>query len=670
MASWRERILDDLVPGIAPVTLAADPDCLLLDEELLGAIHGRGFELLTFEDPVAFRLAHETRFRRRSAFGGGGGGGVELLLRFDHDHLAGVPYDLLQTGRPLRFTLSELFPGLSYPVLAALDRGHLDAVYQARMEHGQEELGQNATKDFVLRHVFGVRPTEMKHPADLLHVLLRRHYRGLRAPRLLDDRFVEVLRCGKAFDAWPLESIVPDREAFFAFLQERWPLFLDGGPDGAESDNQDAKARHRLRMGGPADLPFGDAEVRVYLDNLFLEGKLAPVLHQGGVARHGDWVAVGIRRDPEADRLRRLEKLIARIGGTIPQPNARHPDWLAFAWRWAELGMLWWATAAPARQNLSERVAKLRSRVDEAFFAWVEGRYAGLHNQPPDPPVMVHHLPRYLSRRLEDAPQRKVALVVIDGLALDQWLVLRNVLAAQRPTLGFRSDAVFAWTPTITSVSRQAIFAGRPPFYFGPSIHTTEKEESLWTRFWSDRALGSHEIAYMKGLGDGPLDEVPEVLSRPGLRAIGLVVHKVDDIMHGMELGAAGMHNQVRQWAEEGYLAALLDALLNAGFTVFLTSDHGNIEATGRGRPSEGSLVSTRGKRARVYSDPVLRHRVLEQFPDAVPWPGHGLPSGWHALLAPGRSAFAPEGERIVGHGGVSLEEVVVPLIEIERLAE
>ena len=29
------------------------------------------------------------------------------------------------------------------------------------------------------------------------------------------------------FREWPLASIIPDREAFFAFLQERWPPFLD-----------------------------------------------------------------------------------------------------------------------------------------------------------------------------------------------------------------------------------------------------------------------------------------------------------------------------------------------------------------------------------------------------------------------------------------------------------
>ena len=139
--------------------------------------------------------------------------------------------------------------------------------------------------------------------------------------------------------------------------------------------------------------------------------------------------------------------------------------------------------------------------------------------------------------------------------------------------------------------------------------------------------------------------------------------------MHGMTLGTAGMHNQVRQWAEEGFMAGLLDALLNDGFAVFLTSDHGNVEAEGCGRPAEGAIADVRGERARVYPDAALRSRVKERFPDAVEWPGPGLPEDCLALLAPGRTAFVREGERIVGHGGVSLEEVVVPMVEIGRAA-
>jgi hypothetical protein len=67
----------------------------------------------------------------------------------------------------------------------------------------------------------------IKQPSDLLRVLLRRHYRGQRIPTDLDERFIQLLRQSTLFDDWPLETLVTDREAFFAFLQERWPIFLD-----------------------------------------------------------------------------------------------------------------------------------------------------------------------------------------------------------------------------------------------------------------------------------------------------------------------------------------------------------------------------------------------------------------------------------------------------------
>jgi hypothetical protein len=151
------------------------------------------------------------------------------------------------------------------------------------------------------------------------------------------------------------------------------------------------------------------------------------------------------------------------------------------------------------------------------------------------------------------------------------------------------------------------------------------------------------------------------------MRVVGLVVDKVDRIMHGMELGTAGMHNQVRQWAMQGFMARFLDFLLDRGFSTFLTSDHGNIEAVGIGRPSEGVVADLQGERVRVYSDQILRTRVKERFPRAIEWPPLGLPEGFLPLLAPGRSAFVREGERIVGHGGTSVEEVVVPFVYIEQ---
>jgi hypothetical protein len=156
---------------------------------------------------------------------------------------------------------------------------------------------------------------------------------------------------------------------------------------------------------------------------------------------------------------------------------------------------------------------------------------------------MLHHLPRVLGRHVREDRNCKVALLLVDGLSLDQWIVIRESLALRQPHFLCRENAVFAWIPTITSVSRQAAFAGKPPIYFPNSIQTTDKEPALWMQFWADQGLLQNEVIYAKGLGDGSLDSIEELLSHPQARVAGLVIDKVDKIMHGMELGTAGMHN-------------------------------------------------------------------------------------------------------------------------------
>ncbi|MGI9861905.1 BREX-3 system phosphatase PglZ [Moorella naiadis] len=221
--------------------------------------------------------------------------------------------------------------------------------------------------------------------------------------------------------------------------------------------------------------------------------------------------------------------------------------------------------------------------------------------------------------------------------------------------------------PTLTAVSRQAAYAGRPPFYLGEGIYTTAREPARWNQFWINQGLARAEIGYMKVLGDGDPGEVDILAGEPRLRVLGLVINKVDKIMHGMQLGTAGMHNQVRQWAEEGYLSGLLELLWARGFDVYLTSDHGNIEAGGCGVTGEGVTAELRGERARVYPSEILRKQVHAQFPGSIAWPPLGLPEDYLPLLAPPRKAFVRQDERIVAHGGISIEEVIVPFIHLER---
>ncbi|MFH1952279.1 MAG: BREX-3 system phosphatase PglZ [Pseudomonadota bacterium] len=663
--SWRDQILKEFTPKVARLTLVADPDGLLLEEGILEGVRERGFELIPFEDHIAFRYAYESKSRSR--WDRGEHTDLVVVLRSQASDLGGLPFDLLQAGRRLSFNLGDIFPNLSYPVVTALDRGDLDALYEAQRRHAPGQLGDNATKEFVLRQVFEIAPELIKQPSDLLRVLLRRHYRGQRIPTSLDERFVQLLRQSAHFDEWPLERLVADREAFFAFLQERWPIFLDReSTKGTSGVREDGKP-YGLTIEGPVDLPFDHHDIRVYIDNLFVEGLLHSVPHDHADAFSNSWVSIGIRSAPVEDRSRRLGKLIESLEATIPADDAKHTEWFHFARGWAETILLANDQAESIPEPMGEHIKNLQAKVDAGFTAWLFKRYAGLINLPPVPPVMLHHLPRFLSRQVGEDRHAKIALIVVDGLAMDQWLVVRSALATKQPGFRVREQAVFAWIPSLTSVSRQATFAGKAPIFFPNSIQTTDKELALWAQFWADQGYKPNEVVYIKGLGDGGLEGVSEALSHPRARIAGLVVDKVDKIMHGMKMGTAGMHNQVCQWAKQPYLNTLLDLLLDHGFRVYLTSDHGNVEAEGCGRPAEGAVADLRGERARIYPDALLRGQVKERFPEALEWPPIGLPDDYLPLLAPDRSAFVRETERLVSHGGASLEELVVPLVQIER---
>ena len=661
MSSWRNTILKEFVPNVAKLTLVSDPDCLLTEEKLAMELRGRGFDLIEFNDPIEFRYAYESKYR--SIWDRGDHTDLVVVLRLQDAELAALPYDLLQAGRKLSFSLGDLFPNMSYPVVEQLDRSLLDSLFDAQKKTSPDRMGDNATKDFILRHVFGVAAELISTEVELLRFLLRLHYGNTAIPAMLACRLVEVLENNGSFKGWSLSQIIPDAEPFFGFIQERWPIFLET----LEKPNQvkEDSSAYGLKVEGPARLPFDHQDIRVYIDNLFVEGKLTPVALPGIDIEKDSWILSGIsasKSDGEDLRISRLFELVDAAGLSM---ESRYTDWISFAMKWAELSALI-HTASNAGHE--KRYRETGQRLNGLFADWLETHYASLINLPPSTPAMLHHVPRHLARYIEDQKSDKVALLVIDGLSLEQWVTVRNIIQTQSSDLILRESATFAWIPTLTSVSRQAIFAGKPPIYFPSSINYTNSEEKLWKQFWQGHDVSKLDIAYKRSLGDGDAEAAMDSLINPAqTKVVGLVIDKVDKIMHGMQLGAAGMHNQIDQWCRGEYLISLLNYLSNHGYEIWITSDHGNIEAIGKGRPTEGVIAESRGERVRIYPTPELRSQVSSTLTFAREWQPSGLPDDYFPLVATGNDAFVNEGDSIVGHGGVAIEEVIVPLIKVER---
>ena len=663
MADWRDIVLGEFPRQVAKLTLVADPDGLLAEEGILHALQERGFDLIPFDDSIAFRYAYESKYRQQ--WDQGINTDLVVVLRSSEQDLRNLPFDLYTAGRKIAFDLTDVFPNLSYPVVDELGRSYFDALYRAQQQEKPGRLGSNQTRDFILLHVFEIQPKLIKQPAHLLRELMRLHYRAVDLPPSLARRVVEVLGQGGSFPDWPLDLIVPDRAAFYGFLQERWVRFVHRTIGAAADRISEDSGEYGLRIPGPDTLPFDHDDVRVYLDNLFAEGLLEPV-SMAGASACPDWMTAGLSTGQVGDVDRRICKLAEELRDRVPSEDAKYGDWLTHSLRMGELLAVLYDGERQGAATSGD-VASILGQTSERFVAWATNHYPAMFNQPPDPPVMVHHVPKYLSGLLSADSEERVAFILVDGLSLSQWALLRRVLRGKRHDLHFDERAMFAWIPTLTSISRQAAFAGKIPQYFPNSIGTTAKDESGWRQFWADRGLGSDAVAFAAGSDSLVTRAVDGFHQDKGIRVAAMTLYTVDEIMHGVKLGMPGMFGQVRQWASQGPLPGILDKLLSGGFRVFLGSDHGNVEAVGIGSPSEGAIADTKGQRVRVYPDEALRRTVSGAFPDAIAWRPWGLPVGYYPLLAPVGKAFTQQDAVVVTHGGLSLEEVIVPFVEISR---
>jgi hypothetical protein len=668
-SALRERILAAFTPGMAQITLVADSDGLIDDELVLSELRRRGFGILFFDDSIAFRYRYEGEFRAKWEEGES----LELIviIKGDAGALDALPWDVLSAGQRVTLSLADLFPNLSPAVVAALDRASLDRLYQAqtemRLDLGPAMLGEDATKDFVLHHVFGLHAETIRTPATLLQMLLQLHEQQRQLPAMLAQRVAEKVQGRNSFADWPLARLLHDRNAFYTFLQERWPAFIRTHMKPDISGLAESPA---LTVEGPALLPFDDEQVWPHVDTLFLDGRLQPMRGTDEAFKAEGRLGIGVQFDEAEARRRRFQRLIDALSQSVPDDQARHTEWASFALRWAEVTGLWHDHRADLSQHAgaAESFQSLQARMDEAFLDWLTKRYAGLHNLSPSAPAMVHHIARFLARRIRENRQAKVALIVVDGLSLDQWLIVRERLKRQRPALQMNESAVFAWIPTLTSVSRQAIFAGAVPALFPAHIHTTAHEENAWRKFWLEQGLSPAQVGYKNGVHTtGDVQQIEPLLVHPQMRVIGMVLDSVDRIMHGEQLGMAGMRHQVSLWAGQNLLTHMIDRLLAEGFEVYVTSDHGNMEARGAGTLAGSELADIRASRVRIFGDEALRRRALNTFSDAIVWNSTSLPPEVFALLAPGRMAFTSRDSVTVAHGGASLEETVIPFVSIGK---
>lgn len=672
VSSWHRRLLERFTPqmaSVAPVTILIDPDGLYEDPALLASIEKAGFAILRFDDPLRFRVTYEREYRERWDRG------EKTRPLVIHSTLPGdqLPYDLVEevalADHIITVKLADFFDRLDPNMVLSLDRDLLGRLYERYQEKPPLHGGENATADYLLTELFGLRPDQWQTDSSLLAALMAYHYEGRKLPACLVDRLVS--RLSTRFPEWPLQRLWTDRELFFAFVGERWGRYVYQVTAAARGEARDATAPYLVE--GPADLPFGEKEVRVYLDTLFLEGLVSPVkdIDPSTLPAEAEWMQLGIAPVTEEDQLRRFRRQTEQLQQELPSGFTTHRQWLAYGRKLGEWLSSRWSLSLPQEDEAAAQA--LHSEAERRFTAWLVEHFSALLSLPPIPqPWVVHQVAPHMAWGWAANGRPKRALVVVDGMNWAQWSVLRRQLNLG-PNVEFQEHSTLAFLPSITQVSRQAIFAGDLPRSFAASISTNSQEAALWTRFWESQGAMKPQVGYLL-YGEGEsvdhfLTRLAVLTSKAPMRVIGLVLGQVDRLTHGAAgvVSSRELQKHVAAWGESGTLELVLTHLLDAGYEIFLTADHGNVEAVGVGNPQTGSLTEERSERALVFRHPALRDSVAEKFPNAVPWEGAGLPDDWNALLATGFEAFTTPGKLTLSHGGISIEEMVVPFVRMRQ---
>lgn len=631
------------------LTLVHDPDRVLVDEEILAALIERGFTLVDETDPIRLRYRIQALRPFRP---------TRPVIIVTEQPLNQLPYDLWQQGHPVKLALHTFFPNYVYSLVQSLS-------VQQRWQLSQipppaRKLGRQGTREAILAGVFQVEPAVYRQPPALIAWLNRYHALPEPMPPPFLRHMQQQLQAQGHYAGWPLAALLTDPAAFSRFLDEQWRGYV-----------QKQSGQPLAESGRSYLLPFDEEEqLQDALPRLVRSGHLNPV----SVAQPEqlpEWMQTGLLAPDEERPLRRFSHLLAQLAEQATPPEAldqvRWAMWQSIAYTWAELTALYHHPDLAGRlQDQPDGVTYRwwQRQLDVQFRTWLERYYAPLAGQKlPTPHHLYHVLTSLDHRRSQPNSPARVALIILDGMSLADWVRLKPVWQARQPHWQMSEQLLLAQIPTITAISRQALVSGLRPADFDATLSHNRAEKNHWQTFWEQAGLSRAACAYLRFSTEQP-GPPPEIHSSR-LQALCLIVNAIDQMVHQAGLGQVDMQASLKLWLDRHSqaLEAVIETLRQRDFAVYLTSDHGHVEATGVGYPSEGLLVETRSKRARLYRDRRVAEAIQQGYEGLI-WGQDGLlPDGVWALMPTERTAFASNNQTVVTHGGVSLDEIVVPLV-------
>ncbi|CAM3199797.1 response regulator [Rhodothermus bifroesti] len=338
-----------------------------------------------------------------------------------------------------------------------------------------------------------------------------------------------------------------------------------------------------------------------------------------------------------------------------------------------------------ARQILEDQFQE----ANRVFARYIEAVYPNWLSSAPgkDRPLLSHEvLPHVVFPLLEEG--RPVLFLVIDCMRLDQWLEFERLLA---PLFDLNVMHYFALLPTATPYARNALFSGLLPRDLArrypdawseaeESENSRNRNEELFLSECLSRRRISARIRYEKLLGaaDGRTfarqvnDFLQYTLSAVVVNFVDILAHSRSDsdVLKELAPDERAYRALTRTWFEHSWLYQAFQALAHQRCTILLTTDHGAIRCLHPtkvigDRETSTALRFKFGRNLRCDE----RHALLIRDPLPFGLPRSSItttyllakedyyfvyPTNYHYYVNLYRDTFQ--------HGGISLQEMIVPL--------
>ena len=284
--------------------------------------------------------------------------------------------------------------------------------------------------------------------------------------------------------------------------------------------------------------------------------------------------------------------------------------------------------------------------VNDKFLIFLQSSYLNIVSSTCSskyPRIVTQVLP-FISKQTDE----KSALVVVDGMNYWQALLLTRSLK-EHLNINAKYDCIYAWIPSVTELSRQAIFRGDIPSV--EYVQSPANEAKLWKDFWESKGVPSFQQFYQ---------HAGKITEEWSIKKLGYVVVDLDKKMHASD-NFMYLYDNTKRWVNETEILDNIHHLIEAGYKVYITTDHGNIETT-----SYRKLDN----RDKLGADLSYRHITLPNQADKsifeAQYKGHlvQLDSASRTYYAKDKEAFTSK-ERCVTHGGTHWLEVLIPFITL-----